>query len=42
MFGQLMLQTKDLGAEWTGVVAALVVGRRQVLLQAVPVVEHLK
>ena len=41
MFGQLMLQAKDLGAKGTGMIAALVVGGRQVLLEPVPVVEDL-
>ena len=41
MFGQLMFQTKDLGAKWARVVAALVMRGRQMLFQAVPVVEHL-
>ena len=41
MFGQLMFETKDLGAEWARVVAALIMRSRQMLLQAVPVVEHL-
>ena len=42
MLGQLVLQAEDLGAEGAGVVPALVVGRRQVLLQPVAVVKHLR
>jgi hypothetical protein len=41
MFGQLMLQAKDLCAERTGVIATLVVRGREVLLQPVPVIEDL-
>jgi hypothetical protein len=39
---QLVLEAEDLGAEGARVVAALVVRRRQVLLQPVAVVEHLQ
>ena len=42
VLGQLVLQAEDLGAEGAGVVPALVVGRRQVLLQPVAVVKHLE